>query len=33
MLVGRLALDFELAIDPQVTATVFFEDLTITPSP
>ena len=33
MLVGRLALDFELASDPQVTATVFFEDFAITPSP
>jgi hypothetical protein len=32
-LVGRLALEFALTSDPQVTATVFFQDLAITPSP
>ena len=30
---GRLALDFELSSDPQVRATVFFEDLIVTLSP
>jgi hypothetical protein len=31
--IGRLALDFELTADPLVTASVFFEDLSITVSP
>jgi hypothetical protein len=33
LVTGRFALDFELTADPQVTASVFFEDLTITPNP
>ena len=32
-LTGRVALDFELTTDPQVRATVFFEDFTVTLSP
>ena len=32
-LTGRLALDFELTADPNVNATVFFDDLTISQSP
>ena len=32
-LTGRLALDFDLTVDPQIGATVFFEDLTISLAP
>lgn len=32
-LVGRVALDFELTSDPLVTASVFFQDFTVTLSP
>ena len=32
-LTGRLALDFALVSDPQIEATVFFEDFVLTPAP